>query len=388
MTRRRRAEIVGWGKCLPPAVLTNADLTQVIETSDEWIRARTGIVERRISHVGIGELASLAVKRALAAADLPPEAVQLLILGCCTGDDQVPNTASLVAHRCGLRNAAAMDVNTACTSAMYAMSTATALIETSAIDVAVVIGADVLSTYMDWDNRAPVVLFGDGAGALVLRSTEEDVGVLAHTLGADADGRNAIQIRGLGASYANAGTLLGTTEWNFDGPEIFRHAVQSMAAVSKRVLDIARLTIDDVDLFVPHQANLRIIEAVARKLDVPAQRVFTNVQRVGNTSSGAIPIAIAEALEERRIAQGDNVLLASFGSGYTWTGHVIRWGKRTTPHHRCDDELPASDLSALDIVRWLQSAKARKSTPSAATFAKVHEIKARFDSETEALQSS
>ena len=358
-TRRQshNAEVIGWGKCLPPARLTNSDLASILATTEEWISSRTGIAERRISHTSVADLASVAVKRALACAGVDANDVDLLILGSCTGDEQVPNTASEIARQVGATKAGVMDVNTACTSAMYALSAATAMIETGGINVAVVIGADALSPYMDWSDRGPAVLFGDGAAALVLRGTDEDAGVVYSKLGATTEGRDCIRIGGIGAKYANSGVPVGTTTWNFEGQEIFRQAVQTMSRVTEDVLAASHLQLCDVDLLIPHQANLRITEAVARRLNLSTTRVYSNVHRYGNTSSAAIPIALAEAMEDGRIQPGAHVVLSSFGSGFTWTGHLIRWGQRVTPIAKSDAELPPCHSTALDMVKRYQLAK-------------------------------
>ena len=205
----RSAVITGWGKCLPPARLTNHDLATLLDTSDAWIVKRTGIRERPISHVRVSDLAHVAASRALACAALAPECVDLVILGSCTGDDQMPNTASRVQKLLGARNAGAMDVNTACTSFMYGLSVGSALIRSGAVRNAVVIGADALSQFMDWNNRGPAILFGDGAGAVVLESTDTDAGIVGEVLGCDTADREMLRINGIGAMFANMGVCYG-----------------------------------------------------------------------------------------------------------------------------------------------------------------------------------
>ena len=259
------AAITGWGKCLPPAVLSNHDLSGMLDTSDEWIVSRTGIRERRISHVGLEELAYVAAARALAAAGLAGERIELIVFGTCSHDDQVPNMASGIQVRIGAQTAAAFDINTACTSFLYGLSAASALIRTGVVHNALVIGAELISPFMDWTDRDVAVLFGDGAAAVVLEGCEREEGVLAEKLGCYGEARETLRVLGMGGRYANRGVLYGVTRWQFEGQEIFRRAVQGMASACEATLARLQLTAADVDLVVPHQANLRIIEAVARR---------------------------------------------------------------------------------------------------------------------------
>src|SRR6266567_2712943 len=254
------AEIVGWGKCIPPAVLSNADLSTLFDTSDEWIFKRTGIRCRPISHVPVSELAHVAAMHALACAGLAPTEVELIVIGSCTGDEQMPNTASRVQRSIGACNAAAVDVNTACTSFMYALSYASSLVRTGAVRTALVIGADTLSAFIDWDDRRPSVVFGDAAGAVLVRATSGPIGIVGERLGCVYESRDVLRIKGIGAAYANAGLTLGTTKWDFDGPEVFRQAVLSMSAGAREVLLKTGCNLSDIDLVIPHQANLRIIQ--------------------------------------------------------------------------------------------------------------------------------
>ena len=351
------AAITGWGKCLPPAVLSNADLAQFLDTSDEWISSRTGIRERRISHVGLDELALLAARRALAAADLDAGDLELIVFGTTSFQDQAPNQASGLQLQLGARRAAAMDVNTACTSFMYAWSTANALIRTGVARNALVVGGEVISRFMDWRNRNVAVLFGDGCAAIVLQAAEEETGLLGEKLGCDIDGRASLVIEGMGARYADFERRLGVTNWIFDGPEIFKRAVGGMSVASTEVLGRHGINSADIDLVVPHQANLRIIEAVAKRLGVPMDRVMVNVQRYGNMSAGTVPVALVEALEEGRIKPGALLLLPAFGAGLTWSAHLVRWGARVTPLKTTEAELPPSPHSALQLVQALIRAR-------------------------------
>ena len=286
------AAITGWGKCLPPAVLTNADLATFLETDDEWITSRTGIRERRISHVRLEDLAVVAAHRALAAAGLAPEALDLIVFGTCSFDDQVPNQASGLQRRLGATRAASMDVNTACTSFLYSLSTATALIRSGAVRNALVMGGELISAFMDWDNRNVAVLFGDGCAGVVLQASEERTGLVAQRLGCDAQGRDSLVVKGVGMRYADFTRRYGDTSWTFEGQEIFKRAVVGMSEAASSVLAAESLTADDIDLVVPHQANLRIIEAVAKRAGAPMERVFVNVHRYGNMSSATVPVAL------------------------------------------------------------------------------------------------
>jgi 3-oxoacyl-[acyl-carrier-protein] synthase-3 len=346
----RHAAIRGWGKCLPPAVLTNEDIATILDTSDEWITSRTGIRERRISHVSLGELGYVAARRALAAAGWEGADLDLIVFGTCSHDEQVPNMASGVQLRIGADRAAAMDVNTACTSFLYGLSTATGLIRTGAATRALVIGGELISPFMDWANRNVAVLFGDGAAAVVVEATEDEEGVLVEKLGCYGDARDILRVNGMGGRYANQGRLYGEVTWDFDGQEIFKRAVTGMSAASHFVLEQRGLTPDDVDLVVPHQANLRIIEAVAKRAGVPMERVFVNVHRYGNMSAATVPVALCEAVEEGRVAPGATLLTPAFGGGLTYCAHLIRWGDRVKPIASSDVDLPPCEQTALELI--------------------------------------
>jgi 3-oxoacyl-[acyl-carrier-protein] synthase III len=345
------AAITGWGKCMPPAVLDNTALASFLDTTDEWITTRTGIHERRVSHVPMTILSHVASVRALACAGLDARDLDLIVLGTCSGDEQVPNTASAIQLLLGASNAAAMDINTACTSFLYGLSSATALVRTGVVRNALVVGVEGITPYMDWSNRNVAVLFGDGAAAVVVQPCEEPLGIIAEKLGCYADARATLRVRGMGTIYGNAGVQLGDTTWDFDGQEIFKRAVHGMAQASDGALKRAGIAATDVDLVIPHQANLRIIEAVAKRAGVPMDKVFVTVQRYGNMSSATVPVALVEALEEGRVKPGAILLTPAFGGGLTWCSHVIRWGERVTPLGTTDIDLPPCDKSALEIVQ-------------------------------------
>ncbi len=352
------AAITGWGKCLPPAVLTNADLATFLDTNDEWIVSRTGIRERRISHVPLEELGYVAARRALAAAGMDPADLELIVFGTCSFDDQVPNQASGIQVRLGAKKAASMDVNTACTSFLYGLSTATAMIRTGVVRNALVLGGELISAFMDWTNRGVSVLFGDGCAAVVLEATDREEGLLGERLGCDSDARGTLVVEGMGTRYANYTRMYGDTNWIFEGQEIFKRAVIGMSGACADVLRSHHKVAADIDLVVPHQANLRIIEAVAKRAGVPMDRVFVNVQRYGNMSAGTVPVALVEALEEGRVKAGSLLLLPAFGAGLTWCAHLVRWGERVTPLGTTDVDLPPCDRTALEMVRAFVERKA------------------------------
>jgi 3-oxoacyl-[acyl-carrier-protein] synthase III len=351
------AAIVGWGKCLPPAVLTNHDIATFLPTDDEWITTRTGMKERRISHVPGIELAIVATQRALACAGLTGEDVDLVIYGSCSNDEAVPNSASGVQQRIGATRAAAFDVNTACTSFMYGLSIGTSLVKTGVARTVVVIGVELISQYMDWDNRNVAVLFGDGAAAVVLQATDREEGVLAEKLQCYADARQILRVRGMGTMYANLGVPFGHTKWDFDGQEIFRKAVHGMSEASVDVLARCGVTTDQLDLVVPHQANLRIIDAVTKKVGADPAKLFLTVQKYGNMSAATAPVALVEAVEEGRVPPGGLVLMPAFGGGLTLSAHLIRWGERVTPLAPSTAELPACTRTALELVQEIRAQK-------------------------------
>jgi 3-oxoacyl-[acyl-carrier-protein] synthase-3 len=351
---------------MPPAVLTNADLSTFLETSDEWIRTRTGMKERRISHVTATELATVAGKRALACAGLDAGDLDLVIYGSCSNDEQVPNSASGVQFALGAKRAAAMDLNTACTSFLYGLSTATAMIRTGVVRNALVVGIEVISPYMDWDNRNVAVLFGDGSAAFVLQASARAEGVLGEALGCDAEARGILRVRGMGCAYANHDVVFGDTQWDFDGQEIFKRAVQGMTRASKAVLEQCGVRPEEIDLVVPHQANLRIIEAVVSRAGIPMDKVMLTVERYGNMSAATVPVAMVEALEQGRVRPGSLILMPAFGAGLTLCAHLVRWGERVTPLGRSDAELAPCTTTALEMVNRIRANKAGSRGRSAA----------------------
>ncbi len=358
------AAITGWGKCMPPAVLTNADLATFLETDDEWITSRTGMKERRVSHVHGVELAYVSSMHALACAGLKATDIDLIVYGSCSGDETVPNTASALQYKLGADGVAAMDVNTACTSFLYALSTANAMIRTGVVKRALVVGCELISRYMDWNNRGVAVLFGDGCAAVVIEATEEKTGLLAETLGCYADARSILRIAGYGATYANNGVVFGDMEWVFDGPQIFKKAVQGMTDASAKTLVKAGVTADQIDLVVPHQANSRIIESVAKYAGLPMSKVHLTVHKYGNMSAATVPVALVEALEENRIKPHAKLLMPAFGAGLTLCSHYVEWGERVTPKDVSNVTLPPCEKTALELVNEIRKSKEQSSRSS------------------------
>ena len=344
------ASITGWGKCLPPGVLSNADIATFIETTDEWITTRTGIRERRISHVPLGDMAHVASTRALACAGLEAKDLALIVFGTTSHDDQCPNMASGLQKMLGAEGCGAMDVNTACTSFLYGLSTAAAMIKTGVVRNALVVGGELISPYMDWNDRNVAVLFGDGAAAVVLQATDRDEGLMLEKLGCYGESREILRIHGMGGAYVHQGRMLGATEWHFEGQEIFKKAVMGMGLASEDVLKRAGLAPTDIDLVVPHQANVRIIEAVAKRAGVSMDRVYVSVGRYGNMSAATVPVALCEALEDQRIKPGATLLMPAFGGGLTFCAHLVRWGERTTPLATSNIDLRAPERTALEMV--------------------------------------
>ncbi len=349
------AAITGWGKCMPPAILTNDDLSTFLDTSDEWITTRTGMKERRVSHVSAIEMSTVAAARALACAGITADDVDLIIYGGVSNDELCPNSSSGVQVALGAKHAASIDLNTACTSFAYGLATATAMIRTGMVRNVVVIGVELISRYMDWSNRNVAVLFGDGAAAVVLQPTEEEVGLIGSVLGCDAEARGSLRVRGFGCTYAGLDITYGDTLWDFDGQVIFKRAVGAMAEASVRVLKECGMTAEQVDLVVPHQANLRIIEAVAKYAGVPMEKVMLTVQKYGNMSAATVPVALVEALEEGRVKPGSRILIPAFGGGLTYCALLVRWGQRVTPLGTSTRELPPCTKTALEMVNEVRS---------------------------------
>jgi len=325
----RKARVIGTGSYVPEKILNNFDLEKFLDTNDEWIVTRTGIRERRIAAEGenTSDLATRAAQRALEMAGVKGEEVDLIVVGTITGDFPWPATACLVQNNLGARGAAAFDVSAACSGFVYALDAAVRRIESGASRTAVVIGAEILSRVVDWEDRNTCILFGDGAGAVVLQAHEGDNGVLSTHLHADGSFWELLYQPGFGSRHpaSEAGIRDRLPFLKMQGNEVFKVAVRSLSEVAQEALDANGLTAADLALFIPHQANRRILEATAKRLGVSDEQVYINVDRFGNTSGASIPIALDEANRAGRIKPGDLVLLDAFGGGFTWASALLRW---------------------------------------------------------------
>jgi 3-oxoacyl-[acyl-carrier-protein] synthase-3 len=325
----QRAGILGTGHAYPEGILTNADLEKIVETSDDWITTRTGIKQRR--KAAPDEYTSMfavkAARQAIERARLDPSDIDLLLCATVTPDQILPSTGCIIQAELGANNAAAMDVVAACSGFLYGVSLANSMIQTGQSKYALVIGAEILTQYVDYSDRQTCVLFGDGAGAAVLGPVEGNRGILGAKI--KSDGRYEEQLFSPGGGTKrrpSAETLAaGDHFFKMKGNELFKVAVRSMAEISRDVLETAGHKAEDIDLFIPHQANQRITEAVADRLNVDSSRVYSNIAVHGNTSSASIPIALDECVQSGRIKDGDLVMMASFGGGVTWGGVLVRW---------------------------------------------------------------
>ncbi|NOH83817.1 ketoacyl-ACP synthase III [Vibrio sp. 03-59-1] len=344
------AEITGWGKCLPPAILSNQDLSTFLETSDEWIRSRTGIENRRISHVNTSELATAAAKNAMACSGLTAEDIDLIIVASCSADSLLPNIASKVQQNLGIKGAAAFDLNAACTGFVYGLETATRLMQAGNYRNAIVVGAERLSFYIDWTKRDTAVLFGDGAGAVTLSRTEQKVGLQQAQIGCDSAGRDILAVPKFGTAMDRFAADNGYFDFNFVGKEIFKRAVKGMGAAAHTVLSRTGISTDDIDVVIPHQANIRIIQTLCDMSGISQDKAFVNIQQYGNTSAATVPIAMCEALEQGRVKPGAEILVAAFGAGLTWGAGHIKWGDRVTPIAEPDARLPECKETALELL--------------------------------------
>jgi 3-oxoacyl-[acyl-carrier-protein] synthase-3 len=324
-----RAGILGTGHSYPQGILTNADLEKIVDTTDDWITTRTGIKQRRKAAPGeyTSQFAAQASREALERAGIDPMEIDLILCATVTPDQILPSTACLIQAQLGAHKAAAMDIVAACSGFLYGLSLADAMIRGGQVKNVLVIGAEILTRYVDYTDRATCVLFGDGAGAAVVGPTEGDRGILAVKI--RSDGRYEEQLYAPGGGTKGGFTAetiaRGDHFFKMKGNEVFKVAVRSMSEISKDVLCQANLKTEDVDLFIPHQANQRITDAVSNMLGVDQSQVYSNIAMHGNTSSASIPIGLDECVEAGRVKTGDVVLLASFGGGFTWGALVMRW---------------------------------------------------------------
>ena len=324
--------ISGLGSYVPERVITNHDLSQIVDTSNEWIVERTGIYERRIAeaHMATSDIATIAAKNALEDANIKPEDIDLIIVATVTADHAFPSTACIIQKNIGAVKAAAFDISVGCSGFVYGLSVGESFIKSGTYEKVLVIGAETLSRIVDWQDRNTCVLFGDGAGACVLEKCEEGFGILSAELGSDGtNGEVLIQPAGGSRLPASIDTVENRLHFvKMDGKEVFKFAVRVMERTSMNALEKASLQLEDLDLLVPHQANMRIIDAAAKKLKLEKDRICVNLNKYGNMSSASIPVALNEAVKDNRIKKGDNVLLIAFGAGLTWASMTIKWSRR------------------------------------------------------------
>ncbi len=323
--------ITGVGSSVPEDIMTNSDLEKIVDTSNEWIIERTGIEERRIAKetIASSDLAALAARKAMEDAKVLPEDIDLILVSTTTSDYIFPSTACMVQKHIGAINAAAFDINAACTGFIYALTTAKGFVKSGIYKKVLVIGVDTLSKIVNWEDRNTCVLFGDGAGACIVEPCEEGFGMLFEELGSDGTKGDVLIVP---AGGSKSPTTLETVKekLNFikmDGREVFKFAVRIMEKTSNNVLKKAGLTSKDLKLLIPHQANIRIIDSAIKKLNLQKETVFVNLNKYGNMSAASIPVALDEALSQKRVKKGDYVLLVAFGAGLTWGSILLKWNK-------------------------------------------------------------
>lgn len=327
----RPAGIVGLGSKLPDERVTNSDLMKIVDTSEEWILSRTGIRERRKASAleAASDLGTEAAKKALEDAGITAEEIDLIIVATVTPDMFFPSTACLIQHNLGAVKAAAFDLSAACSGFLYVLSVAHQFVATGTYDTVLVVAAETLTKIVNWEDRGTCILFGDGAGAAVIRPVEEGAGFLSFELGAEGAGADLLKLPGGGSRRpASLATIENKEHFiQMSGNEVFKFAVKIMGDSSIRALEKAGLTKEDVDFLVPHQANTRIIDAAVKRLGLSPDKVYVNLHKYGNMSSASIPVALDEAVKEGFIKKGDLVVLVGFGAGLTWGSCVIRWNK-------------------------------------------------------------
>ncbi|MEK3877456.1 beta-ketoacyl-ACP synthase III [Paenibacillus sp. FSL H8-0122] len=329
MRQLRPVGIIGTGKYVPERILTNSDLEKIVETNDEWIVSRTGIRERHIAapEQATSDLAYEAALKALESAGMKAEELDLIIVATVTPDSAFPSTACILQDKLGAKNAAAFDLSAACSGFVYSLATATGFIQNGMYNNALVIGADTLSRITDYTDRNTCVLFGDGAGAVIVGEVPEGRGFQSFDLGAEGSGGSLLNLEAGGSRLpASQQTVEDKKHFIYmNGREVFKFAVRVMGSATERVLTKAGLTKENIDLFVPHQANIRIIQSAMQRLDLPPEKVVVNVDKYANTSAASIPLALVEAAEEGRMKAGDAVLMVGFGGGLTWGASVLIW---------------------------------------------------------------
>jgi 3-oxoacyl-[acyl-carrier-protein] synthase-3 len=352
----RHAHVTGWGRYAPAQVLTNVDLERLVDTSDEWIRTRTGIRERRVAaaHETTASMAAVAGLRAIRTAGIEPEDIDLILLGTLTPDYWMPSTAALVKEAIGNSKAAAFDVMAACSGFVYAFATAQAYIVAGLANHVLVIGAELLTRFLDYTDRSTCILFGDGAGAVVLSASEEPGVALGVEMTTEPRGAYMIWLPAGGSKSPPSAETVARGEHyvRMEGKETYRFATKTLASTALESIRRSGLEPSDIDLFIPHQANIRIIEAVAKGLDLPMEKMFVNLDKYGNTSAASVPIALAEAVNEGRVEVGDNVVIVAFGAGFTSGAVTINWTADPARGIAGDAAVRPEDVSVRLPVDW------------------------------------
>jgi 3-oxoacyl-[acyl-carrier-protein] synthase-3 len=330
----RYGNIIGWGKYVPKKVITNFDLEKTLDTSDEWIHSRTGIRERHIVSEGEtnSQMAIEASKKALEMAGVRARDLGLIIVATSSPDYLTPPISSQVQHALGAKDVGAFTLVAGCPGFVYGLATAHQFIASGACDNVLVVGSELISRFLDWNDRSTAVLFGDGAGAVVLQVSDEPSGVISFVLGSDGSGAEHLILPGGGTASPPSHEMvdLGLQFLRMNGRQVFRFASRVLGKALKQAIEQANMTTDDIDLFIPHQANARIISSAARYVKFPEEKVFLNIDRYGNTSAASIPIALCEAFEEGRAKVGDTLAFVAFGAGLTWASAIVKIGEHVT----------------------------------------------------------
>ena len=352
----RYAHICGWGTAVPNNILTNAELSKMVDTTDEWIMNRTGIKQRYIANdkETTASLGVKAAKSALDTANISPNDLDLIIVATSTPEHNFPSTASLIQDKLGASKAGAFDMGAACTGFVYALTVASQIIQSGSMNTVLIIGSETLSKIVNWEDRSTCVLFGDGAGAFVLQGSKVPGGVLTSVLRSDGSGGDLLKVPAGGsampACYDSLRDNLHTITMN--GREVFRFATRVMADACREVVSEAGMTLDDIDFIVPHQANVRIIEAAARNLDLPLDMFIMNIDKYGNTSAASIPLALCEAVSDNRIKPYNNLIFVAFGGGLTWGATLVTWDvTKTTSQNQVWHKLRRQALYRVARIR-------------------------------------
>ncbi len=324
----RYANIIGWGKYVPANVVTNDDLARYVDTSDEWIRARSGIRERRFASDDetTATMSTEAGRAALEKAGVAPTDLDLIIIATSSPDHLTPPVSSQVQEALGATDVGAMQLTVGCTGFVYGIVTAQQFIATGACKTVLVVGAELISRWLQPEDRSVYVLFGDAAGAVVMQATDEPCGILGHVLGSDGSGAQHIIVPAGGTAMVPTHETVDQVAIRMNGREVFKFATRVMGRALQEALDHAGLTTDDIDLFIPHQANLRIIEYAVKQAGLPREKVYVNVERYGNTAAASVPLALCEAFDEGRIKPGDMLAMVAFGAGLTWASAIFKLG--------------------------------------------------------------